>query len=89
MLDEMKKLDSRTLASYIVAYRYLKINKQRAIFAIQILELRIENGEDFDYNKYCNDEIAKLPVLTSIEKLLKASESSQMGSIAAMLKKLL
>lgn len=85
----MQTLDSRTLASYIVAYRYLKINKERAKLAIQILEFRISAGEDFDYNKYCEEEIAKLPILTPIDKLLKTAATAQVGSALDFFKKII
>jgi hypothetical protein len=67
--EEKKKIlncTSETLAAYVVIYKALNIDKERAILCMQELVKRRKDGEDFDYESFIETEKEKLPKMRGI-----------------------
>lgn len=62
----VKTVQSKVLASYVVAYRTLGYNKQLAILCMSELARRRKEGEDFEYEKFIDEEIQKVPKLQNL-----------------------
>lgn len=67
MLDS-NVYDSESLASYIVAYKYLNINKDFAVFCMNELSRRRNLGEDFDFESFIEDKLKSLPKIENETK---------------------
>jgi len=52
---------SKTLAAVVVAYRVLGCNKQDAIQAMQELERRKADGDEFDYVSFIDEQVKNKP----------------------------
>ena len=57
-MDDKK---SETLAAIVVAYRILGISKSEAAEAMSVLAQRKADGDEFDYEKFIADHVAKAP----------------------------
>jgi hypothetical protein len=57
----MDDKSSETLAAIVVSFRILGINKDDAAKAMLILEQRRAAGDEFDYEKFIADNVAKAP----------------------------
>ncbi len=90
-LEDFNKIDSKTLAATIVAYRYLGLNKDRAKKSMQELLLRENKGDSFNYEKYIQDQIKELPDLSELKNKRKSSSNDLLknvfGSTLGSLKK--
>jgi hypothetical protein len=75
MMDEidLSKHPVKVLAANVVTYRALGINKQLAMLCMQELASRRKNGEEFDYESYIDEEVAKMPKTSNMDlnKLLE------------------
>lgn len=60
-MASVKTSPSETLAAHVVVYRALKINKDIALACMKELAKRKEDGDDFDFETYIEDELAKVP----------------------------
>ena len=60
-MDDFKDISSDTLAAQVVVYKALGINKELAIQCMKELAVRRENGDLFEYEKYIETEVAKIP----------------------------
>ena len=54
------EIDSKVLASFIIANRAFGFDKEKAIEAMKELVSRRENGNTFDYETFIEEEFAKL-----------------------------
>ena len=52
---------SQSLAAYVVVYRALGMNKNIAIACMAELMKRKAVGDEFDFESYIEDELAKIP----------------------------
>jgi hypothetical protein len=63
--DKLKEhcasVTSKILASYVVVFRLLDINKELAIFSMEELDRRRIAGDDFDYESYIDEELKNSP----------------------------
>lgn len=57
---------SKTLASYVVIYKALNIDKELALMSMNELARRRKLGEIFDYESFIDEEIAKMPKMRNI-----------------------
>lgn len=60
-MTDLESLNNETLAAIIISYRVLGLNKDKAKNAMKIILKRNENGENFDYNSYIKNNMAKIP----------------------------
>jgi hypothetical protein len=60
----MPTFTSDKLCQIIVAYRYLKYNKELAVFAMEELSNRRLNGDIFDFESYIEATLKELPPLS-------------------------
>lgn len=74
-IEDYHEVDSKTLASFIVAYRYLNINKDRAKKCMQVLLYREESGDDFNYEEYISEQIKSMPDLSQLKNSRKNSNN--------------
>lgn len=72
--EDLSIVPSEILAAIVVAYKSLGFNKTLAIKAMNELSLRQSNGDQFDYNKFIEDELQKIPKIeiTNIGNILKS-----------------
>lgn len=63
---KLEEINSQALAAHIVAYKSLGINKDFAIQCMAELGKRRAAGDDFDFEKFIEDELAKIPKLKDI-----------------------
>lgn len=52
---------AKDLAAFVVVYRTLGIDEEMAIACMRELACRRQNGLDFDYEKFIEEEVAKMP----------------------------
>ena len=52
---------SKTLAAYVVVYRSLGMNKDISIACMEELMKRKAAGDDYDFEAYIDEEVAKIP----------------------------
>lgn len=55
--------DSKKLCHIIVSHRYLNMNKELAILAMEELSKRRQNGDDFNFEAFIEESINELPPL--------------------------
>jgi|SRR3972149_4172990 len=77
--------DSQSLAAQIVIYKMLGLNKQYALLCMEELFRRRELGEDFDYEEYIEEKLAKsktdlpkpvdLKTIVNISKMLAVKQA--------------
>lgn len=60
-LINVSNLSSEVLAARIVTYRILGIDKELAKIAMQELAKRRQNGDQFEYETWIQDQIFKMP----------------------------
>ena len=66
--EKYKDAAQEDLAAYVVVYRTLGINKQLAIDCMIELANRKITGSDFDYEKFIDDEVKKIPKINTDDK---------------------
>lgn len=76
MIEELKnnitKFSNERLCEIIVSSRYLNIMKDEAIICMEELAKRRENGDNFDFENFIENEIKKLPNFNlDLENILK------------------
>ena len=63
--EELKNICSKSsnevLAAHVVVYRHLGIQKQTAIICMEELSFRKNNGSDFNYEEYINEQLKQMP----------------------------
>lgn len=64
---KIAELSSKTLCAHIVAYRALGLNKEISIECMKELKKREDDGDGFDYYKFIEDEMVKIPKSASID----------------------
>jgi len=64
--NNISTIDSKSLAAYIVLYRTLGMHKDLALICMQELCVRRGNGDNFEYEKFIDEEIAKVPKPSNI-----------------------
>ncbi len=52
---------SKTLAAHVIVYRALGMNKDIAIACMQELAKRKNDGDDFDFEDFIDNELKKIP----------------------------
>lgn len=52
---------SKTLAAYVVVYRSLGMNQDIAIVCMEELMKRRAEGDDYNFEAYIDEEVAKIP----------------------------
>ncbi|MDP2683497.1 MAG: hypothetical protein Q8P20_00415 [bacterium] len=57
---------SNTIASYVIIYKTLNINKDLALMCMKELAYRRNLGENFEYEKFIEEEISKIPKMQGI-----------------------
>jgi len=64
---------SETLAAHVVAYRTIGINKEIAIECMKELSKRRKSGEEFNFENYIEEQVAKIPKSKGIDyvKIIK------------------
>lgn len=60
-LIDTGEISSQALAAHIVAYRALGMDKDVATLCMMELATRRKNGSDFDFEKFVDEELAKIP----------------------------
>lgn len=63
--------DSKQLAAIIVGYRLLNMHKELAMECMAELLRRKEAGDDWDYEKYIDEELEKSPQLPPVGDAIK------------------
>jgi hypothetical protein len=61
------EMNSKALAAHVVAYKTIGLYKSFAIKCLQELVVRKSKGDDFDYESFINEEIAKIPKPGSVD----------------------
>lgn len=61
--SNMVNYDSKKLCQMVVAYRYLKMNKDLSISAMEELSKRRQAGDNFDFEKFIQESLDELPVI--------------------------
>lgn len=61
MADNIKNSKSEVLATRVVVYRVFGIDKDMAIASMQELVNRRENGDQFDYESFIENEVKAIP----------------------------
>lgn len=72
LTDEEKQklipsMPSKALAAHVVVYRGIGLHKSFAVKCLQELVLRKYKGDDFDYESFITEELAKLPKPGSVD----------------------
>lgn len=69
---------SKNLAAYVVVYRSLGMNKDIAIACMEELLKRKEAGDDYDFESYIDEEVAKIPLPkgTDFAKIIRGMQDS-------------
>jgi hypothetical protein len=62
-MKTIQEYTSIQLCDIIITNRYLKIYKEKAIIAMEQLALKRQNGDNFDYESYIEDNLKTLPDL--------------------------
>jgi hypothetical protein len=57
----ISSMTNEALAANVVAYKSLSLNKEFAKKCLAELVLRKSQGDSFDYEKFINEELEKLP----------------------------
>jgi len=72
--EDLSQAPSETLAAIVVAYKSLGFNKSLALKAMAELSLRESKGDEFNYNKFIEDELQKIPKveISNIGDILKS-----------------
>jgi len=60
-MKTIQEYTSIQLCDIIITNRYLNIFKEKAIIAMQQLSLKRQNGDNFDYESYIEDNLKTLP----------------------------
>jgi hypothetical protein len=73
LLDSIIESDSKTLAAQVVLYRAIGINKEISVACMQELLNRRDGGDKFDFIKFIDDELSKIPKPQGIDyaKIIK------------------
>lgn len=69
VINKISSFDDKKLCSFIVSYNYLGFEKEIAIAAANELSNRRTNGSNFQFEEYINQEVKKLPDLSSSFKV--------------------
>ncbi len=81
----IKEAKSKILAGYVIAYRLFKLNKDLSVKCMVELMVRKENGDDFDFEKYIEENVLECQTkyksngsvdLTSINNMIKLAKGS-------------
>lgn len=65
--EDLVKTSSESLAAQIVVYRSLGLNKKLAIACMQELSARRKAGDTFEYEKFIEEELKKIPKSNSMD----------------------
>lgn len=68
--EQIKSAKSKILAGYVITYRLLGLYKELAEECMEELLLRRENGDNFNFEEYIEDELKNSPK-SNITDLLK------------------
>lgn len=79
----MSQANSEALAAHIVLYKVLGINKMTAVECMRELGRRRQLGEEYEYEKFIDDEAGKIPKvqnlnLFSLQSLLNVKQITQL-----------
>jgi hypothetical protein len=79
--NNISTIDSKSLAAYVVLYRTLGMHKDLSVLCMQELCLRRNNGDNFEYEKFIDEEISKVPKPSdvSLNGIMSLIESSSAG----------
>jgi len=81
--QQIKEAKSKILAGYIIAYRLFKLNKELAENCMIELMIRKENGDDFEFEKYIEENITEVQIkykpktgldLTNLNEIIKLAK---------------
>lgn len=61
----IKNMKNEALASQIVVFRLLGLNKKFSIQCMEELMFRKKNGDEFDYDSFIKEELEKSPKLNN------------------------
>jgi len=61
-------IESKALAAHVVVYRLLGINKELAISCMEELSERKHKGDEFEFEKYIEDQLKDMPSPSMNEK---------------------
>ena len=78
--SEIKSCDSKFLAAQLVIYKALGIDREFALACMEELATRRKNGDDFEYESFIEEELAKIPDFKNIldlKKILKAFQANK------------
>ena len=64
-IDNIPTADSKDLAAHVVLYRAFGMDKDFAVLCMTELCQRRNAGDDFEYEKFIDEEIAKIPIPVS------------------------
>ena|SRR4030067_2948974 len=64
---------SKTLAAHVVVYRAINMNKDIAVACMKELMKRRNDGDDYDFEAYIEEELAKIPKPQNVDyvKIIK------------------
>lgn len=77
---DVKKITSKVLAIRVVLYRVFGMDKELSLLCMKELAVRRENGDNFNYENFIDEEIKKFPkpntinlskVIKSMRKVIK------------------
>ncbi|KKN67662.1 hypothetical protein LCGC14_0459210 [marine sediment metagenome] len=57
---------SEMLATYVIIYKTLNMDKEMALLSMKELAIRREQGDDFDYETFIEEEIKKIPKMRNL-----------------------
>jgi len=77
-MASIKTSESSALAAQVIAYRAIGINKDIAIACMEELGQRRNAGDDYDFESYINEEVAKIPKLkgTDYAKVIRGMQDN-------------
>ncbi len=72
--DELKNISSahsKILAGYVIVYRIFHVFKERSQFCMIELMNRRNNGDDFNFEEYIENEVNGMPKPTDLKSIGK------------------
>ena len=75
--------ESKNLAAYVVVYRSLGMNKDISIACMEELMKRKAAGDDYDFEAYIDEEVAKIPQPKGMDyaKIIKGMQDNMKRKI--------
>ncbi len=82
-LENISQVESKDLAAYVVLYKSLGMHKEIALICMQELSDRRASGDAFEFEKFIEEELKKLPKYEGfdIKNIISLIDSASKGDI--------